>query len=231
MLLLLLLRDPLFKKFFCLAFQRRQARTNQKSTSHHYSSQEDSVPGFRIEPPAVARGGPATMQTGGFGSTWYLRNEQKAVPRTSRSVRVSHLTSQRSAKSRGTDLHPSSSAARNADSRYNRLDVAEPTNAMDRPGSSHEKDAGMRDASAVSSLLSDSLQVQECVAVQSSGPAEPNELCFQVFGAKNKRIHYSGPLMPPGGNMEDMLREHERQIQDAVRKARVEKEKTNRHHY
>lgn len=38
--------------------------------------------------------------------------------------------------------------------------------------------------------------------------------------------------MPPGGNMEDMLREHEKQIQQAVRKARVEKEKTNnRHHY
>lgn len=54
----------------------------------------------------------------------------------------------------------------------------------------------------------------------------------QGFGGRNKRIHYSGPLMPPGGNMEDMLKEHEKQIQQAVRKARVEKEKTNRqHHY
>ncbi|GJN21344.1 hypothetical protein PR202_gb08813 [Eleusine coracana subsp. coracana] len=184
---------------------RRQVRANQKSTSHHYSSQEDSVPGFRIEPPAVGRAGPATMQTagGGFGSTWYGRNEthKAAVSRTSSSVRVSHQAS--SHRSRGTDLHPSSSAARNANSRYNRLDVAEPANAMDRPGSSHNKDGGMRDRDA-----------------SSAG-----------FGAKNKRIHYSGPLMPPGGNMEDMLREHERQIQEAVRKARVEKERTNRHHH
>lgn len=44
-------------------------------------------------------------------------------------------------------------------------------------------------------------------------------------------MHYSGPLVPPGGNMDDMLKEHERQIQQAVRKARVEKEKTSRHHY
>ena len=36
--------------------------------------------------------------------------------------------------------------------------------------------------------------------------------------------------MPRGGNMEDMLKEHEKQIQQAVRKARVEK-KTNRHYY
>nr|CAB3446917.1 unnamed protein product [Digitaria exilis] len=182
-------------------YQRRHARTNQKSTSHHYSSQEDSVPGFRIEPPPAVTGrGPATMQTAGFGSTWY-RNDQRGVPRTSSSVRASQLTSQRSyAHSRGTDLHPTSSAARNANSRYNRLDVAEPATAVVRPGSSHQKDLGMRDTSA-------------------------------GFGAKNKRIHYSGPLVPPGGNMEDMLKEHERQIQQAVRKARVEKEKTNRHHY
>ncbi|KAL6906207.1 hypothetical protein ACP4OV_003808 [Aristida adscensionis] len=42
-------------------------------------------------------------------------------------------------------------------------------------------------------------------------------------GRKYRRIHYSGPLMPPGGNIEDMLKEHERQIQDAVRKARLGK--------
>ncbi|WVZ74997.1 hypothetical protein U9M48_023105 [Paspalum notatum var. saurae] len=201
-------------------YQRRQARTNQKSTSHHYSSQEDSVPGFRIEPPpAVAgRGGPATMQTAaGFGSTWYRSDQRGAVPRTSSSVRASHLTSQRSyAHARGTDLHPTTSAARNANSRYNRLDVAEPASAVGRPGSSHQKDLAMRDTSAVSTRT------------MYQRPAEP---FLTGFGGKNKRIHYSGPLVPPGGNMEDMLKEHERQIQQAVRKARVEKEKTNRHHH
>ncbi|CAN6244723.1 unnamed protein product [Urochloa humidicola] len=192
-------------------YQRRHhGRANQKSTSHHYSSQEDSVPGFRIEPPppvvaGAGRGGPASMQAAaGFGSTWYHRSDQRGgvVPRASSSVRASsHLTSQRSyAQSRGTDLHPSSSAARNANSRYNRLDVAEPATAIGRPGSSHQKDLSMRDTST-------------------------------GFGGKNKRIHYSGPLMPPGGNMDDMLKEHERQIQQAVRKSRVEKERTNRHHY
>ncbi|KAF0932144.1 hypothetical protein E2562_008675 [Oryza meyeriana var. granulata] len=188
--------------------QRRQAArvVNPKSASHHYSSQEDSVPGFRMEPPA---GPPATMQTGGFGSTWYRKDaaaDPRATSRTASSVRVSnaaagaHLTSQRSyAQSRGTDLHPSSSAARHANSRYNRLDVAEPANALDRPGSTHQKD------------------------LSAAAPATG-------FGGRNRRIHYSGPLVPPGGNMEDMLREHERQIQQAVRKARVDKERTNNNH-
>ncbi|KAI3464292.1 hypothetical protein Pfo_020955 [Paulownia fortunei] len=44
---------------------------------------------------------------------------------------------------------------------------------------------------------------------------------------KRNRILFSGPLMPPGGNMEDMLKEHERQIQEAVRKARLDKVRTN----
>ncbi|XP_019152134.1 PREDICTED: probable serine/threonine-protein kinase At1g09600 isoform X2 [Ipomoea nil] len=42
-----------------------------------------------------------------------------------------------------------------------------------------------------------------------------------VYVPKRNRIHCSGPLMPPGGNMEDMLREHERQILEAVRKAKT----------
>ncbi|XP_047173540.1 probable serine/threonine-protein kinase At1g54610 [Vigna umbellata] len=34
---------------------------------------------------------------------------------------------------------------------------------------------------------------------------------------KKNRIHYSGPLMPPGGNLDDMLREHEKLMQDVFR--------------
>ncbi|CAN8239348.1 unnamed protein product [Cochlearia groenlandica] len=49
-----------------------------------------------------------------------------------------------------------------------------------------------------------------------------------VNAPRKNRIHYSGPLMPPGGNLEDMLKEHEKQIQQAVRKARIEKSASNK---
>ncbi|CAM0945644.1 unnamed protein product [Alopecurus aequalis] len=186
--------------------QRRQMRNNPKSSSHHYTSLEDSVPGFRMEPPAAA-GQPSTMQSAGqFGSTWYRKDGPRgAIPRTASAVRVSQLTSQRSyAASRGTDLHPSSSATRNTNSKYNRLDVAEPANALDRPaGPTNKKDMGMRDA-------------------PSAG---------QAYGRNPRRMNYSGPLVPTGGNMDEMLKEHERQIQQAVRKARVDKDRTNRNNY
>ncbi|XVF30161.1 hypothetical protein REPUB_Repub16aG0033200 [Reevesia pubescens] len=48
------------------------------------------------------------------------------------------------------------------------------------------------------------------------------------YVVRKNRIHCSGPLMPPGGNIDDMLKEHERQIQLAVRKARLEKSGTNK---
>ncbi|XP_019155533.1 PREDICTED: probable serine/threonine-protein kinase At1g09600 [Ipomoea nil] len=41
--------------------------------------------------------------------------------------------------------------------------------------------------------------------------------------ATRNRILYSGPLVPGAGNMEEMLKEHERHIQQAVRKARLDK--------
>ncbi|KAI7731044.1 hypothetical protein M8C21_019933 [Ambrosia artemisiifolia] len=47
----------------------------------------------------------------------------------------------------------------------------------------------------------------------------------QGQGKKISRV-YSGPLMRPGGNTEDMLKQHERRIQAAVRKARADQAKT-----
>ncbi|KAK9269822.1 hypothetical protein L1049_025395 [Liquidambar formosana] len=50
------------------------------------------------------------------------------------------------------------------------------------------------------------------------------------YTPKKNRIHYSGPLVPPRGNLEEMLKEHERKIQHAVRKARLEKARTNKNY-
>lgn len=54
--------------------------------------------------------------------------------------------------------------------------------------------------------------------------------CFLWFQGyvvpKRNRILCSGPLVPIGGNMEDMLKEHERQMQEAVRKSRLDKNRS-----
>ncbi|GLJ31139.1 hypothetical protein SUGI_0623960 [Cryptomeria japonica] len=48
------------------------------------------------------------------------------------------------------------------------------------------------------------------------------------YGGPGERIHYSGPLLPPSGNVDELLKEHERHIQQAVRRARQDKVKSQR---
>ncbi|KAE8731762.1 Cyclin-dependent kinase C-1 [Hibiscus syriacus] len=48
------------------------------------------------------------------------------------------------------------------------------------------------------------------------------------YGSKGHKIHYSGPLLVPSGNMDQMLKDHDRQIQEAVRRARLDKAKMKR---
>ncbi|KAK4794802.1 hypothetical protein SAY86_012796 [Trapa natans] len=60
----------------------------------------------------------------------------------------------------------------------------------------------------------------------STGRGSTNDAPSTGYIPKKNRIHYSGPLTPPGGNLEDMLKEHERHIQQAVRNARLDRNRT-----
>lgn len=48
------------------------------------------------------------------------------------------------------------------------------------------------------------------------------------YGSKNHKIHYSGPLLVPSSNMDQMLKDHDRQVQEAVRRARIDKAKVRK---
>ncbi|CAK9147313.1 unnamed protein product [Ilex paraguariensis] len=48
------------------------------------------------------------------------------------------------------------------------------------------------------------------------------------YGPKKNWIHYSGPLLPPGGNIDEMLKEHDKRIQHAVRKTHLDKTNTKK---
>ncbi|XAR68331.1 Cyclin-dependent kinase [Bertholletia excelsa] len=48
------------------------------------------------------------------------------------------------------------------------------------------------------------------------------------YGSKGNKIHYSGPLLVPSGKMDQMLKDHDRQVQEAVRRARLDKAKVRK---
>ncbi|CAL9187438.1 unnamed protein product [Musa hybrid cultivar] len=185
----------------------------QKQQAQAYNAQDaERRSGFPIDSAVgTAQNGfyQLGVHPGGYGTTLTkkVNQEEMRVPGPSKSsARVSNdsqLQKQRSyIHLSGADGIPGSVAARTtANSRYNRLDVTESSDKhiLDRAASTHKKDD--RTVSKESTI---------------------------VYGTRNKKIQYSGPLMPPGGNVEDMLKEHERQIQQAVRKARIDKVKTKK---
>ncbi|KAF0915945.1 hypothetical protein E2562_000582 [Oryza meyeriana var. granulata] len=50
------------------------------------------------------------------------------------------------------------------------------------------------------------------------------------YGSKGNKIHHSGPLICPSGNVDQMLKENDRQIQEVFRRTRVEKSRARRGH-
>ncbi|KAG1328204.1 Protein IMPAIRED IN BABA-INDUCED STERILITY 1 [Cocos nucifera] len=214
--------------------QKRQIWANPKSSSNKFNPQEDGRSGFPIHPPrgTVENGFSHLGHSGGSISTSnkkgyedeaqtfsghlptnlgqsngpYAKMLRSYMPQCG-AADLSNFSGLAAARSSTTKLDNHREAAKHANwpehrpsSKYNQLDVADASenhewtkHLLDRPSSSH------KDGRAVS---------KESTA---------------GYGTKKNRIHYSGPLMPPGGNMEEILREHERQIQQAVRRARLDK--------
>ncbi|CDY58380.1 hypothetical protein Bca4012_042716 [Brassica carinata] len=62
------------------------------------------------------------------------------------------------------------------------------------------------------------------------GPSSSSKESIMGYeGGKRERIHYSGPLIPGEGNLDEMLKEHERQILLAVRRAQSDEAKRDDH--
>ncbi|PKU72754.1 putative serine/threonine-protein kinase [Dendrobium catenatum] len=55
-----------------------------------------------------------------------------------------------------------------------------------------------------------------------------NQSLHPGFGPKGNKIHYSGPLPRPSGNVDQMLKDHDRQIQEVVRRARIDRSKARK---
>ncbi|KAF8376924.1 hypothetical protein HHK36_030295 [Tetracentron sinense] len=220
------------------SLQKFQGRSNPKSNSEKYNSQEDGGSGFPIEPPrGTAQNGfspsGSLINPSEFGSSWNKKvKEDETLVVSGRAFGSSRNgTESRTQRSRmpqgGTNFSGSVAAQSSSgfhnniersvrsnwqeqlpNGRYNQLDDAEPSekhewsqHLPDRPTSSHRK-----------------------------GERVPGKDSTMGYTPKKNRIHYSGPLMPPRGNIEEMLKEHERQIQQAVRKARLDKAKTKKNY-
>ncbi|KAF9615900.1 hypothetical protein IFM89_027007, partial [Coptis chinensis] len=194
--------DPNVNAELQISLQKRQPQSNPKSNSEKYNPQEDDGSGFPIDPPR----GPSA-----YGSSWNkkgiesghvgLRTQRSYMPMPNGAFEHSGLASRNSAlfNNPGERNSHSQWVDKQLSSKYNQLDDAEPSGKQE--WNNHLLDR----------------------------PASSHKKGDKGYGPpKKNRIHYSGPLMPPGGNLDEMLKEHERQIQQAVRKACLDKVKTKK---
>ncbi|XP_023916907.1 probable serine/threonine-protein kinase At1g09600 [Quercus suber] len=210
------------------SIQKRLLLPNPKSASEKYNTEEDGGSGFPIEPPKrtalnVSHSG-QSMHPAAFGSSHNMNeNDQEATTVPGQALGCSNgaeLRSQRSC-TRGEE-------ASQGDSLLNR--GGETTVDSHWPDEDFNVSYKHLDDSEVSekSQWSHHLLDRPTKSLYKKDQRSSGKLSGMGYNAKKNRIQYSGPLMPLGGNLDEMLKEHERQIQHAVRKARLDKTKSKK---
>ncbi|XP_010252406.1 PREDICTED: probable serine/threonine-protein kinase At1g09600 isoform X2 [Nelumbo nucifera] len=222
-----------------VAVQKRKGQTNSKSTNEKYNPQEDGGSGLPMElPGGISQSrfshSSSMIHHNAFGSSLNKKvreDEALGIQTFGLSHNGPELRTQRS--------HMPQSVAEFAN--YSGPVVERSTSEFDkyreRSSNLHWPEQGLNGRN-------DHLDDTDASAKQEwthhllDRPTSFHRKAERVTGKesttgyvpKKNRIHYSGPLLPSGGNIEEMLEEHERQIQQAVRKARVDKAKTKKNY-
>ncbi|GMH21993.1 hypothetical protein Nepgr_023836 [Nepenthes gracilis] len=194
---------------------QRYGQSNPKSNSEKFNNEEEVASGFRLEPlegmvqNGVSHSGHSIIPRS-FASPWKAKangkEDEVLKDRDRTSISLDYdpeLRAQRSFASRGSPKLSrfDSSVGGTNYSQFNNNGEASTSlhwpevRCDERPKSSNKKDE------------------------RDFGKA------FITGHAPINWVHSSGPLLPAGGNIEEMLKEHEKRIQRAVRKARFDKTK------
>ncbi|KAH1032685.1 hypothetical protein J1N35_044859 [Gossypium stocksii] len=205
-----------------LSMQKRQNQSNSKSRSEKFNPHpEEIASGFPIDPPRPSQAVESNADAHG--------NHPK---RGSHSGPLSHQAAwAKSGKNRddppkiltGADLSMMSGLVA---ARRNNL-ISE--DHRERSGSSQSEapklfarfPGSFKEASESFIQQDQEHNVQQ----KEDGRSDNKDQVLLGYGSKGNKIHYSGPLLVPSGNVDQMLKDHDRQIQEAVRRARLDKAK------
>uniref|UniRef100_A0A0E0KXC4 [RNA-polymerase]-subunit kinase n=1 Tax=Oryza punctata TaxID=4537 RepID=A0A0E0KXC4_ORYPU len=191
--------------------QQRRAQANRKGNTR----MDDGISGFRIDPPARVR-------ENGIAQRVPLLHAGRSSSTLGRSNGTDQKT-QRFYTSQMSNLSCAAEPRGSATQSSNHGDGAKRPHLREHRSSSRYRQLTAVDSSGRSEWAHQFQERSSSSHWKEGGAA--NKEHTVVNGGKKNRIHYSGPLMPlHGGNMEQILKEHERQIQQAVRRARMDKQ-------
>lgn len=210
-----------------LSMQKRQGHSNSKSRSEKFNPhQEDVASGFPIDPPRQ-----------------YKAVESGQDPKGNHSKRASHSgpLAQRTAWPKpGKNLDDAPKVSTGAEfssmsgivaARKSLLagDCRERSNSQSEAAKLMARFPGSFKEASESSSQPDPKhpgQDTSCSQHKEDGRISNKDQVQTGYGSKGHKIHYSGPLLVPSGNTDQMLKDHDRHIQEAVRRrARLDKAK------
>ncbi|KAF9590025.1 hypothetical protein IFM89_030175 [Coptis chinensis] len=211
-----------------ISMQKRQSQSNSKSRSELFNPhQEEVASGFPIDPP---RQSTVLEETNRDPQGQYIKRASHSGPLVHRAAwaKAGKNHDDPPKVSTGADLSTLSSlvAARSllSDGRREKCGPSQPEANLSSkfPGSFSEASDSTRkqDRRHQAQGLSSSHQKED-------GRTGSKDRVVG-YGSKGNKIHYSGPLLAPSGNVDQMLKDHDRQIQEVVRRARIDKAKIRR---
>ncbi|KAL5226981.1 hypothetical protein ABZP36_015246 [Zizania latifolia] len=202
------------------SLQKRQTQVNAKSRSEMFNpSKEDSASGFPIEP---AR--PTHVELSQDPQRVYSARTFHSGPL------VNQNNSSKSGRTKNGELHVSGGV--------NPSDFAVVVSTR----SNLHSDDGNGTVVTQAEAFPHGRRLSESINEHFSSSAKYDQVFQQKderssrvdgaigYGSKGNRIHHSGPLNCPSGNVDQMLKDNDRQIQEVFRRTRVEKSRARRGH-
>ncbi|XP_039058192.1 probable serine/threonine-protein kinase At1g09600 [Hibiscus syriacus] len=220
---------PDFNAELQTSIQKRRGQFNGKSASEVCYTEEDRGAAFPIEPPKETEN--RSMQPSRFGSSRNKKtNEIESMKASAQAFgtprKLEELRSETTHVHRATlelSRFSNSIAVRGS----SRFDMTK-ENSINPHWPEEHFNAGYNllgnaESSEKHELSHHLLNRPKGSNVKDEQPSYKESAVGYV--SMNNRIHYSGPLLPHGGNLEEMLKEQERRIQNAFRRARSDKKK------
>ncbi|KAL4318737.1 hypothetical protein GQ457_18G020610 [Hibiscus cannabinus] len=229
---------PDFNAELPASVQKRRGQFNIKSVSEICYSEEDGVAAFPIEPPKETERVLCDSHSG--------RSMHPSRLGSSRNKKTNEIESTTaSAQAFGSPRKPEEFRSQTTHVRRATLELSRYSNSIAVRGSSQfdmtkenninphwpqeQCNAGYNHVDSVESsekheLSHHLLNRPKGSNVKDEQPSSKESAVGYV--STNNQIHYSGPLLHRGVNLEEMLKEHERRIHNAFRRARSEKRKS-----
>uniref|UniRef100_A0A1J3CZA6 Putative serine/threonine-protein kinase n=1 Tax=Noccaea caerulescens TaxID=107243 RepID=A0A1J3CZA6_NOCCA len=186
------------------SMQKRQSQSSNRSRSEKFNPHPEEVAsGFPIDPPRPS-------------SQAFEPNRESQGNIIIPHKRASHSgpLSRRSASAKGRRNYQDPQKVSSVTADYSAVPGFAPT----RTGASQQETCR-----GMTRLPGSFKEASEEANQEENGRSNKKDPILLGYGSKGHKIHYSGPLVVPSGNMDQVLKDHDRHIQEAVRRARIDK--------